>query len=407
MSRGPRPKRVHDWGNDDTGAHVLHVDMDCFYASVELLYRPELRGQPVIVGGSGDRGVVTSATYEARAFGVHAAMPIGQARRLCPHAVVLPNRRGAYSQVSRTVMSVLERVTPVLERVSIDEAFLDISGAVRRMGPPTQIARWIREHVAAEAGVPASVGIAGLTHVAKLASTFAKPDGMLLIPLARTHEFLHSLPVGALPGVGARSEQVCERHGLRTVADLLTVSPTRLGVWLGRAQAAQLRRLAAGEEVRGIHPHTREKSIGTEETFATNRHDVHEVGDVIVAQAHSSARRLRIAGLMAGTVSIKVRYGDFHTLTRSRSLTRPTDVGAEVARVALDLFSTLEIPAAGIRLVGTRLEGLTPRDRGVQLAFDDDGRQLAAERAADAVVRKFGSGTIGPARTLGRTGERG
>lgn len=400
MSRGPRPHAAPDWGSDDTGCTVLHVDMDCFFASVELLHRPELRGKPLIVGGSDQRGVVTSATYEARTYGVHAAMPIGQARRLCPSAVVVPNRKGEYARVSGQVMSILAEVTPDMEQVSIDEAYLDVRGSLRRMGRPTDIARWIRREVATRVGVPASVGIAAVTHVAKLASSFAKPDGLLLIPAAATQEFMRTLPFAALPGVGQSSQERAARYGLECAGDITQIPPQRLAHWLGQAQSRHLLRLVAGEEVRGIHPHRQEKSQGTEETFATNLHDRDEIGNRLLAQSHATARRLRQAGLVGATVVIKVRFADFTTITRSRSLPQPTDVGGQIAATALALFDKITLPAGGVRLVGTRVEGLRPRSGGVQLAFDDDGRSRAAETAADAVAKRFGEGVIKPARLV-------
>ncbi|OKL54003.1 hypothetical protein BSZ39_06535 [Bowdeniella nasicola] len=400
MSKGVRPAITRDWGSDDTGCHVLHVDMDCFFASVELLYRPELVGKPLIVGGSGNRGVVTSATYEARAFGVHAAMPIARARRLCPQAEVVPNRKGVYSEVSAKVMDVLSRVSPVIEKVSVDEAFIDVAGSVRRMGSPVEIARWIRATVRKEVGVPASVGVAAVTHVAKLASTFAKPDGYLLIPAAHTVEFLHSLPASTMPGVGQRAAEICERYGLRTVADLVAVPPARLGAWLGRAQAAALRRYAAGDEVRGIHPQRAEKSVSSEETFEHDVTDAEVLGARVVSQSHALARRLRTSGIVGSTVGIKIRFSDFSTITRSTTLSQPTDVGQEIARAALALLEKVSIPPGGIRLVGTKVEQLRPRSAGVQLALDDDGRERAAESVADRIAARFGDDIIGPARLL-------
>ena len=400
MSRGIRPAIARHWGDDDTGCTVLHVDMDCFFASVELLYRPELAGKPLIVGGSGNRGVVTSATYEARAFGVHAAMPISRARRLCPQAVVVPNRKGVYSEVSARVMDVISRVSPTLEQVSVDEAFIDVAGSLRRMGSPTQIAQWIRSRVREEVGVPASVGVAGVTHVAKMASTFAKPDGMMLIPHARTREFLYGLPVAAMPGVGAKGTEVCERYGLRTVADLMAVPPARLAAWLGRAQAAALRRYAAGEEVRGIHPERREKSVSSEETFATDVRDRDVLERTIIGQSHGLARRLRAAGLLGSSIGIKVRMADFSTLTRSVSIGVGTDVGGEIAQAALALLDKIVIPDSGIRLIGTKVDQLQERSRGVQLALDDDGRARKAESVADQIAARFGSDAIRPARLL-------
>lgn len=406
MSRIARPRTPQHWGDDDTGCHILHVDMDCFYASVELLDYPHLRGTPVIVGGSADRGVVTSATYEARAAGVHAAMPMAKARRLCPTATILPGRRHLYERASARIMAELRDICAVVEQVSIDEAFLDVSGAIRVFGSPLRIAKRIRQRIASEVGVPASVGVATLTHVAKLASTFAKPDGMLLVSAAKTADFLLSLPVGSLPGVGPSARQVLEKHGIATVAEMLAVSHQRLSGWVGAHQALRLRQLAKGRELRGIQVDRQEKSQSKERTFAQNVTARSEVETELIAQAHAVARRLRMHGLVGVTVAIKVRFADFRTITRSRSLTRGTDVGAVIADQALALFAQVAIPAAGIRLVGCRVEGLSKRADGVQLAIGEREKIRTAEATADAITQRFGSGAISPARLMGNDKRR-
>lgn len=234
----PRPDVPGGWGlgDDDTGCTVLHVDMDAFYASVELLRRPDLVGTPVVVGG-GERGVVLSATYEARRFGVHAAMPMSRARRLCPTATVLAPHHEDYARVSAGVMEVFRSVTPVVEPLSLDEAFLDVSGAVRRLGSPARIGQVLRDRVADEQGITCSVGVASTKFVAKLASGAAKPDGLLVVPHARTVPFLHSLPVGALWGVGERTEEALARLGLRTVADVAHTPVATLVRGLGKPPA--------------------------------------------------------------------------------------------------------------------------------------------------------------------------
>lgn len=400
MSRIARPSAPQHWGANDTGCHILHVDMDCFFASVELLDYPELRGTPVIVGGSADRGVVTSATYEARAAGVHAAMPMAKARRLCPTATILPGRRHLYQQASARIMAVLRDICAVVEQVSIDEAFLDVSGAIRVFGSPVAIAQLIRQRIAGEVGVPASVGVATLTHVAKLASTFAKPDGMLLVSADQTGAFLRSLPIGSLPGVGPSAQQVLEKHGIDTVAAMLAVSHQRLSRWVGAHQALRLQQLAKGRELRGIHVVRQEKSQSKERTFARNITARSDLETELVGQAHALARRLRAQGLVGVTVAIKVRFGDFRTITRSRSLTRATDVGAVIAEVALTLLSDVSIPATGVRLIGCRIEGLSKRADGVQLAIGEREKIRKAEAVADVIAKRFGRGSISPARLM-------
>src|SRR5712691_3137955 len=252
---------------DDTGCHILHVDMDAFYASVEIRDRPELAGRPVIVGGASGRGVVLSATYPARAFGVRSAMPVTRARRLCPHAVFLPPRHGLYSKVSKEVMAVFRSMTPDVEPLALDEAFLDVSGALRRLGPPAGIGELIRRQVGEQQGITCSVGVASSKFVAKLASVHCKPDGLLIIPADGVIDFLHPLPVAALWGVGERTGKVLARLGLRTVADLASTPSATLERELGRAAAAHLSALAWGRDDRRVTADVHEKSIGAEETF--------------------------------------------------------------------------------------------------------------------------------------------
>jgi DNA polymerase-4 len=239
---------------DDTGGNILHVDMDAFYASVEVRDRPDLAGRPVIVGATGGRGVVLSATYEARTFGVRSAMPVGQARRLCPHAIFVPPRHGLYGAVSKEVMSIFRAVTPEVEPLSLDEAFLDVSGSLRRLGPPAAIGAQIRRQVSQQQRITCSVGIATTKFVAKLASVHCKPDGLLVIPADGVLEFLHPLPVSALWGVGERTGQILARLGLRTVGDIASAPPGALERELGRATAAHLAALAWGRDERKVVP---------------------------------------------------------------------------------------------------------------------------------------------------------
>ncbi|WP_043503369.1 DNA polymerase IV [Georgenia sp. SUBG003] len=401
MSRAPRSAAARrSWGDDDSGCTILHVDMDAFFVSVELLDRPELRGRPVIVGGD-HRGVVAAASYEARAFGVHSAMPAARAKVLCPQAVVLPGRHDRYAEVSREVMSVLADVTPAMEQVSIDEAFLDVAGAVRRMGPPVEIATWIRQEVHRRCGVPASVGVAASKHVAKLASTHAKPDGLLLVPADATVAFLHSLPVGALWGVGEKTQEALERHGIETVAQLAATPLTVLHRTLGVAAGQRLHELAWGIDPRRVEPTRVEKSVGTETTFAEDVTDRSRLEKVLLRQAHECAARLRADGMLARTVAIKVRHADFTTLSRSRTLPVPTDLAHGINVAARELLAGVEIPPGGIRLLGVRAERLTPAaTTGVQGVLDDDPQRALAERAMDGVRARFGSQVLRPATLL-------
>ena len=401
MSRSPRASAARrSWGDDDSGAPILHVDMDAFFASVELLEHPELVGRPVIVGGASGRGVVSAASYEARIYGVTSAMSMAEAHRRCPQAVVLPVRHGLYSRVSRRVMEILGRVTPMMEKVSVDEAFLDVSGARRRMGPPVAIARWIRAEVRERIGVPASVGVAATKFVAKLASSHAKPDGLLLVPADATGDFLDVLPVGALWGVGDKSARALQRWGIRDVRTLAATDVRRLEKILGTAAGRHLHDLSHGIDPRPVTPEHEEKSIGTESTFFETITDRAHARRVLLDQTHQCAARLRAGDLRGRVVVLKARGADFVTVTRSRTLTAPTDLARDLFAVVERLFDALPTPGGGFRLLGVRVEGLARADDGVQLLLDDDPRRGAPERAADAVRRRWGAGVLAPASLL-------
>ncbi|WP_165218365.1 DNA polymerase IV [Schaalia sp. ZJ1691] len=406
MSNAPRDRRTRThWGDDDSQTPILHVDMDSFFAQVELLEHPELQGKPLIVGGRGNRGVVTSATYEARALGVRAGMPMAQARALCPNAQIVAGSHHIYGRYSRRVIDVLSQVTPVLEQVSIDEAFLDVSGARKRLGTPVEIGRLVRKRIRDEVGLPASVGIAATKSVAKIASANAKPDGLLLIPEQRTTDFLHGLPVGALWGVGGKTASILDREGVETIGDLARLPMTRLNKLLGAASAYQLHQLAWGIDPRPVSGNRQEKSVGTETTFPRDITRREEIERFILDAAHQCAQRLRAHGYVAWTVAIKVRDASFHTVTRSVTLSAPTDVGRDIADAARMLFDRYTIPSGGIRLCGVRAEGLQLRSRGVAVPLDTNEKILESERAMDRVVERFGKYSIVPASLLvdGRT----
>ena len=397
MSRAPRSATARrSWGNDDSATPILHVDMDAFFVSVELMHYPELRGKPVAVGGK-ERGVVSAASYEARTYGVNSAMPVGKAYKLCPGLIMLPPRHGLYGEVSRQVMSILSDVTPLLEQVSVDEAFLDVSGARKLFGSPVDIARHLRERIRREVGVPASVGLAATKHVAKVASAHAKPDGMLLIPESATLEFLHSLPVGALWGVGERTRERLEVAGVDTVGELAGLGQARLERLLGKAGGAHLYALAMGIDPRQVTVSHIEKSIGREETFFTHVTDRAELDRVLLAQAHDTARRLRKKGFLARTVAIKVRFADFTTITRSLTLGQPTALANDIYRAARSLLDGVKIGADGVRLLGLRAEQLQDGASEVQLAFDDDPRREIAESVMDGALARFGKDAVQPA----------
>lgn len=383
---------------DDTGCGILHVDMDAFFASVELLERPELRGQPVIVGGGGNRGVVTSATYAARRFGVHSAMPMTRARRLCPSAVVLPPNHETYARVSGAVMRIFREITPMVEPLALDEAFLDVSGARRRLGRPARIGEMVREQVAEQEGITCSVGVASTKFVAKLATTQCKPDGLLVVPDAELLEFLHPLPIAALSGVGERTEETLSRLGLRTIGDLARVPVDTLRRELGTA-GSQLAALAWGRDPSPVVAEEPDRSIGAEETFPRDIDDPVLIRRELLRLAERIAARLRSAGQVGRTVSIKLRFANFRTLTRSRTLHEHTDVAREIYTTACMLYDALRLDRARVRLVGIRLENLsdaasTPRQL---LLGERPASWREAERAIDRATRRFGSGTVRPA----------
>ncbi len=386
----------------DGGCPILHVDMDAFYASVELRRRPELRGRPVLVGGTGTRGVVLSATYEARAYGVGSAMPMSRARRMCPQAVVVPPDFASYSAVSAGIMEIFRSITPLVEPIALDEAFLDVYGARRRLGRPAEIGEWIRARVSDEQGIPCSVGVASTKFVAKLASTRAKPDGLLVVPVDAVVEFLHPLPVAALWGVGERTEEVLVRLGLRTVGDLAHVPVSTLQRALGAAAGRHLSALAWGRDERRVVASEPDRSIGAEETFDRDVDDPARIRRELLRLAERTASRLRESGQVGRTVSVKIRFADFTTITRSRTLADPTDVSHDIYGAACDLVDRLGLQRARLRLVGVRVEGLRAaagQPRQLLLGERPSGWR-EAERAADRATRRFGPGAVRPGTLL-------
>ena len=393
---------------DDTGCRILHVDMDAFYASVEVRDQPELAGKPVIVGAVGGRGVVLSATYEARAYGVRSAMPVSRAQRLCPHAVFVAPRHGVYGAVSKEIMALFRGVTPEVEPLSLDEAFLDVGGAIRRLGPPTAIARRIRASVRGQYGLTCSVGVATTKFVAKLASTLSKPDGLLVVPAAEVLGFLHPLPVSALWGVGERTGDVLARFGLRTVGDIACTPVDTLQRELGAAAGAHLSALARGRDPRPVQQ-VPDKSIGAEETFATDVADPVVIRRELLRLSERTAQGLRAGGWMARTVVVKLRLANFKTITRSKTLPEPTDVAQRIYTTACALFEGSGLDSrARLRLVGVRATGLLPvRTVSTQLALGEEPAPWRdAEQAVDRIAGRFGTGMVGPA-ALVRYGEPG
>ncbi|MDV6012170.1 DNA polymerase IV [Haloechinothrix sp. LS1_15] len=393
-------------GPDDTGCHVLHIDMDAFFAAVELRTRPELADRPVIVAGDGPRSVVLSANYPARRYGVHSAMPVAGAYRRCPRLTLLTPTPGAYREISRGVMDIFRAVTPQVEPLSLDEAFLDVGGALRRLDrTPAGIAADVREEVAAAYGITCSVGIAPVKFLAKLASSMAKPDGMLAVPAARALEFLHPLPASALHGVGGRTTASLERLGVHTIGDVAHTPLPRLRRAIGAAAAGHVHALAWARDPRPVVADAPEKSLGAEHTFDTDRDSRAEHTRELLRLADRVSSSLRGKRLRARTVAIKVRFADFTTITRSRSVPVPTDVTREIYRCARDLLGECVPPRALVRLLGVRAEGLVDARSGEQLSFAPDGsRWRDAEVAVDDARHRFGAAAVRPASLLPPSG---
>jgi len=389
----------------DLTATILHLDMDAFYASVELLDRPELAGKPVIVGHRSLRSVVTAATYEARKYGVNSAMPMSVALRRCPQAIVLEPHFERYTHYSSVVMGLLRDVTPLVEPLSIDEAFLDVAGALRLMGTPWKIGTRLRERVFSETGLHASIGAAATKYVAKLASSRAKPDGLLVVPAASTIAFLHPQPVSALWGVGTKAEEQLLRLGLRTVGDVAEVPLDALTRAVGSATATRLHELAWGRDPRSVSTEYQEKSIGHETTFETDVTDPAIVHRTLLSLADAVAVRLRRAGVQARTVAIKLRFEDFTTISRSRTLGEPTDLARRIYEEARSLYDSASQGGRPVRLIGVRGEQLVGAVASLGL-WDDDGAWRDAEYTVDAVASKFGAGAVRPAALLKQSRQR-
>lgn len=373
--------------------------MDAFYVEAELLEAPELRGRKIIVAGEG-RSVVLSASYQARADGVSSAMPLSRARRLSPEAVVLPPQMHRYRKLSADIMNYFDTLTHRKEQLSVDEAFLDLSGARRRLGEPWQMGQLIRAQIREKVGLPATVGIADRKFIAKIASTRAKPDGLLVVPPARRLEFLHSLEAKQLWGVGAKTVQVLASMGLRMVKDIAETPKEALAHRLG-AVGAHLHDLAWGIDPREVEPQRVEKSIGAEETFAEDLTEDSELNKELLRLAHKVAARLRAAGLSASGVSLKLRWRDFSVLTRSATLTHPTQSAPDLYRQAVRLLQNLGPRRQPVRLIGIRAERLSGADGSLQLSFDaQEDEWLSAQRTADAVAGKFPSASLRPATLL-------
>ena len=382
---------------------ILHVDMDAFYASVEMRDRPELQGRPVIVGGTPEgRGVVAAANYEARKFGVHSAMPSARAKRLCPHATLLPCRMDRYAEVSRQIRDIFHRYTPLVEPLSLDEAFLDVTGSESLFGSSVEIGRQIKQEISESLQLVASAGVAPNKFLAKLASDLEKPDGFVVVDPDRVQQFLDPLPVGRLWGVGRVTGRVFERLGVRTIRDLRDLPPETLRQHFGD-HGGHLRELSHGIDNRRVVPDREAKSVSHETTFAEDIEDIEVLRAWAIELTEQVARRLRRHNLSGRTVHLKVRFSDFRTITRSTTLPRPTNVTQELWRTTDQMLST-RLPAThlAVRLLGVGVSGFDNPEQTQLSLFDDKGREAQAklDQAADRIREKFGSPSIGRASGL-------
>jgi DNA polymerase-4 len=387
-----------------TQATILHVDMDAFFASVAERDNPELKGKAVVIG-MGARGVVSAANYEARKFGIHSAMPVGRARRLAPHAIFLPVDMARYQEVSEHVMEIFHSFTPWVEPISLDEAFLDVTGSQKLLGTGREIAVAIRKKVEEQEGITCSVGIAPSKFIAKLASANCKPNGMLEITSDRILTFLHPLPIQAMWGVGPKTAEVLERLGLRTIEDIAKLPRTTLIRALGEANGASLYELAWGRDYRDVTPEEPDRSISAAETFAQDLDNPEEILTEFLRLTERATARLRDRDLFAKTISIKVRFADFSTINRSKTLPLPIDSTHDVYEVVKGLYQGLRIERARLRLVGVSLENLSEGAPHQMMLGEREVGWRQAEGAMDQARARFGKGSVRPARLIKDAGD--
>ncbi len=384
-----------------TDRTILHVDLDAFFAAVEQRDRPELRGRPVIVGGGGgedSRGVVSAASYEARKFGVHSAMSLREAYRRCPNGVFLPVDGRRYQAASREVMTILRRFTPQVEPISIDEAFLDVSGSVALFGDGAAIARQIKDAVQAEVGLTASVGVATTKLVAKIASDLRKPDGLVVVAPGEEAAFLAPLPISRLWGVGEKTATVLADYAVRTIGDLAALPPDLIERRFGKHGASLVER-ARGIDPDSVHEGDPAKSVGHEHTFDVDTSDPETIERTLLAMSDGVAGRLRSAGVRAATVAVKIRDSSFRTITRQRTLSEPTDLTEPIFRAALELARP-EVRGIRVRLLGVTASNLGEREQLALFEATEPRRRRAVE-AADSLRRRYGERAVTRARLLG------
>ena len=381
-------------------ATILHADLDSFYASVEQRDDPSLRGRPVIVGA----GVVLAASYEAKAFGVRTPMPLGRARRLCPDAIVVPPRMAAYSEASKAAYRVFDDMSPFVEGLSIDEAFLDVRGMRRIAGEPVEIAERLRRAVRERVGLPITVGVARTKFLAKVASAVAKPDGLLLVPPDSELEFLHALPVESLWGVGAVTAEKLRRRGIRTVGQLARVPEEALEAMLGRAQGRHLHALAHNRDPRPVNPRRRRRSIGSQRALGRSPKSPAEIDTVAIGLVERVTRRMRTAGRVGRTVVLRLRFDDFSRATRSHTLPRPTAHTGTILETIRELLAAAmpTIEREGLTLVGVSVANLDD-DGALQLVLPLDGHDgITLDEALDEIRERFGPNAVIRAVLLGR-----
>jgi DNA polymerase-4 len=384
----------------DRPRRIIHVDMDAFFAAVEQRDDPSLRGKPVVVGGSPEhRGVVATASYEARVFGIHSAMPMSRAVRLCPNLIRISGHYAKYGEASRQIMAILRTYTPLVEQVSVDEAFMDVTGCERLHGDAIAIARDIRRRIRQEVGLTASVGVAPSKFMAKLCSDMHKPDGLTVVEAADLQDFLRELPIAKLWGVGKATEKSLSSLGIRTVGQLAAYPEEVLARAVGPSHAEHLQRLARGEDDRAVIAEAGPpKSISHETTFAADTADVDFLQSVLLDLSEQVGRRLRKAGLQARTVTLKLRFADFQTLTRNTTLPRPTDTDAAIYAGVRAMLQEVPLRAA-VRLIGVGVMNLTEGE-APNLFTDVDEGKPGVDAAVDAIRGKFGKGAIKRARLV-------
>jgi DNA polymerase-4 len=386
---------------------ILHIDMDAYYASVETRDRPELAGQPVIVGGTPEgRGVVSAANYEARRYGVHSAMPAARAKRMCPHAIFLRPRMEHYADVSRQIQEIFHRYTPLVEPLSLDEAFLDVTASESLFGTTEVIGRKIKDQILQGLGLVASVGVAPNKFLAKVASDLDKPDGFVIVDPERIQQFLDPLPIGRLWGVGPVTQEVFKRLGVRTIFDVRRLPRQTLQRHFGD-HGRHLWELSRGMDQRRVIPDREAKSISHETTFAEDIDDTEVLREWVIELTEQVARRLRRNGLCGRTVQLKVRFSDFKTITRSTTLPHATNSTHQIWQAASQMLATrLPVEHLAVRLLGVGVSGFGSSKRNQLSLFTDESQvaQSSLDEAADEIRERFGSGSIGRASGLGRRG---